>query len=102
MRSLFLTTILALTALPLSAQNFSFFGTYWETEQGKSYEAVGLGIPASDMQKAFERACRCWGKGTISRRMGQIIHPPIPPGGAQPCASNSNSSCAMLMAMKRP
>jgi len=36
------------------AENFNFFGTFWETHQGNSFEAVGLGIPASDMQAAFD------------------------------------------------
>ena len=51
----FLVTVLAI-GLPvaLTAQSFGFFGTYWETRIGRSYEAVGLGIPASDMQAAFE------------------------------------------------
>lgn len=39
---------------PALSQSFSFFGTYWENRHGKSYEAVGLGIPASNMQKAFD------------------------------------------------
>lgn len=38
----------------LQAQSFNFFGTYWSTGSGKSLEQVGLGIPASQMQVAFE------------------------------------------------
>ncbi len=41
-------------SLPTSLAAFSFHGTYWEVKKGKSYEAVGLGIPASDMQEAFD------------------------------------------------
>ncbi len=53
MRTFILAIIAAFTPLPLAADNFSFFGTYWETGQGKTYEAAGLGIPGTDMQKAF-------------------------------------------------
>jgi hypothetical protein len=47
------------------------------------------------------RACRCWGDGTNSGRMTRIIHPPMPPRGVQPCVSNSSSSCAAKMAVKK-
>ena len=40
--------------------------------------------------------------GAKSGRMGHIIHPPIHSGGAPPCASNSNLSCAAMTAVKKP
>ena len=55
MRNSITILILALAISTLAhAGNFTFFGTYWETKQGKSYEAVGLGIPESDWQTAFD------------------------------------------------
>ncbi len=52
-KSTAITLLIGLYLVP-AAHAFNFFGTYWETQKGKSYEAVGLGIPASDMQKAFD------------------------------------------------
>ena len=53
MHKFILAVAAALTPFPLTADNFIFSGTYWETGGGHTYEAVGLGIPASDMKKAF-------------------------------------------------
>src|SRR5262249_43344385 len=35
-------------------------------------------------------------------RMACIMHRPLYPGGALPCASNSSSLCAAMMARKKP
>ncbi len=45
-------SVLALVAQAASA--FNFFGIYWEMKKGGRYEAVALGIPGSDIQKAFD------------------------------------------------
>lgn len=52
-RKLIVVLLLCATNLP-HAHSFEFFGTYWSTGAGKSLEQVGLGIPASQMQQAFD------------------------------------------------
>lgn len=52
-RLLIVASLLCATTV-LHAQSFDFFGTYWSTGSGKSLQQVGLGIPSSLMQKAFD------------------------------------------------